>query len=185
MHRCVLHKTIRPKAPLSLLVYIGTFRPPPLPSARPRSPLYPRLHLHRRRQWHLPRAAIRLCSQQRSTPSPRNRTKENKTQWELFSFFHFFFLLLFAETFAQELDLERKARQQQSAQQNQQQSQHSDRDIKSPVPGMCIYLCLSYTYTYANSTVNWTKLKRILPNGSVRATILWSTQISKCSNVFT
>lgn len=46
-----------------------------------------------------------------------------------------FFLLLSAETFAQELDLERKARQQQSAQQNQQQSQHSDRDIKSPVPG--------------------------------------------------
>lgn len=52
-----------------------------------------------------------------------------------------------AETFAQELDLERKARQQQSAQQNQQQSQHSERDIKSPVPGMYKNLCfIHYRY---------------------------------------
>jgi len=79
-------------------------------------------------------------SQQQPFAASRPRGNKGKTyitrrtQREFFNII--LFLLLFAETFAQELDLERKARQQQSAQQNQQQSQHSDRDIKSPVPGM-------------------------------------------------
>lgn len=143
MHRCVLHKTIRLEAPLSLSLFVyiscaSTSRAPrPVLVRHHRSPFLPPPTMT------FASRGYSISQQQPSSPHAHVAIIKGKYTYNTMSIFYhlFLFLLLFAETFAQELDLERKARQQQSAQQNQQQSQHSDRDIKSPVPGTSwIYL---------------------------------------------